>query len=87
MNIDEIKAGGLPEHVAVIMDGNGRWAKNRNLIRTYGHTEGLKRAKEIAKAVTKPEISKLEFTSTGDAATYLKENMKENDTVLVKASN
>ena len=44
-------------------------------------------SKEIAKAVTKPEISKLEFTSTGDAATYLKENMKENDTVLVKASN
>lgn len=44
-------------------------------------------SKEIAKAVTKPDISKLEFTSTGDAAAYLKENMKENDTVLVKASN
>ena len=42
---------------------------------------GLITAKEIAKAVTKPEISKLEFTSTGDAATYLKENMKEIDLI------
>ncbi|MBQ0038917.1 MAG: di-trans,poly-cis-decaprenylcistransferase [Treponema sp.] len=42
----------LPKHVAVIMDGNGRWAKKRNLIRTNGHTEGLKRAKEIAKAAS-----------------------------------
>ena len=34
------------------MDGNGRWAKNRNLPRTSGHSEGLKRAKEIAKAAS-----------------------------------
>ena len=34
------------------MDGNGRWAKNRNLPRTSGHGEGLKRAKEIAKAAS-----------------------------------
>lgn len=47
INIDS-----LPEHVAIIMDGNGRWAKNRNMIRTNGHTEGLKRAKEIAKAAS-----------------------------------
>ena len=48
----EINRDQLPNHVAVIMDGNGRWAKNRNLIRTNGHTEGLKRAKEIAKAAS-----------------------------------
>ncbi|MCI6441976.1 MAG: undecaprenyl diphosphate synthase family protein, partial [Spirochaetia bacterium] len=48
----EINSDQLPNHVAVIMDGNGRWAKNRNLIRTNGHTEGLKRAKEIAKAAS-----------------------------------
>lgn len=47
MNIDEIKAGGLPEHVAVIMDGNGRWAKQRGLPRTAGHKEGLTSAKKI----------------------------------------
>ena len=48
----EINRDQLPNHVAVIMDGNGRWAKNRNLSRTNGHTEGLKRAKEIAKAAS-----------------------------------
>ncbi len=42
----------VPAHVAIIMDGNGRWAKNRNLPRTSGHSEGLKRAKEIAKAAS-----------------------------------
>ncbi len=37
----------IPEHVAIIMDGNGRWAKNRNKPRFYGHKEGMKRVKEI----------------------------------------
>ena len=48
----QINRDQLPEHVAIIMDGNGRWAKKRNMIRTNGHTEGLKRAKEIAKAAS-----------------------------------
>ncbi len=39
----------LPLHVGIIMDGNGRWAKLQNQNRTFGHSEGLKRAKEIAK--------------------------------------
>lgn len=47
MNIEEIKAGGLPEHVAIIMDGNGRWAKQRVLARSQGHKEGLNSAKRI----------------------------------------
>ncbi len=37
----------IPEHVAIIMDGNGRWAKNKNKPRFYGHKEGMKRVKEI----------------------------------------
>jgi len=40
----------LPEHVAIIMDGNGRWAKSRNLPRFRGHLEGVKRVEEIAYA-------------------------------------
>lgn len=36
-----------PAHVAIIMDGNGRWAANRNLARTEGHRQGLKTAKRI----------------------------------------
>ena len=42
----------LPAHIGIIMDGNGRWAKQRGQIRTAGHEEGLKRAKEIAKAAS-----------------------------------
>lgn len=38
---------GLPRHVAIIMDGNGRWARSRNLSRTSGHEAGLKKVREI----------------------------------------
>ena len=37
----------IPEHVAIIMDGNGRWARHRGLSRIEGHKEGIKRVKEI----------------------------------------
>jgi len=39
----------VPRHVAVIMDGNGRWAQSRGLSRTQGHLEGVKRVEEIIK--------------------------------------
>ena len=32
----------IPNHVAIILDGNGRWAKNRGFSRTEGHKEGVK---------------------------------------------
>ena len=37
----------LPRHVAVIMDGNGRWAKGQGMLRTAGHTAGVKTLKNI----------------------------------------
>ena len=37
----------IPKHVAFIMDGNGRWAKERGLARTAGHRQGVQRVKEI----------------------------------------
>jgi di-trans,poly-cis-decaprenylcistransferase len=40
------------QHIAVVMDGNGRWAKNKGMPRTAGHTEGLKTVKKIVKAVS-----------------------------------
>jgi undecaprenyl diphosphate synthase len=40
----------LPKHVAIIMDGNGRWAKKRHLPRIAGHREGLKTVRRIVKA-------------------------------------
>ena len=42
----------LPLHVAITMDGNGRWAQLRKLPRTSGHDEGLKTAKRIVKAAS-----------------------------------
>ena len=43
----------LPEHIAIIMDGNGRWAKKRSLPRTAGHAAGSKKFKEIARYCNK----------------------------------
>ena len=40
----------VPKHVAIIMDGNGRWAKSRNLPRFSGHVEGVKRVEEVIDA-------------------------------------
>lgn len=42
-----------PLHVGIIMDGNGRWAQKRGLVRTAGHKEGLEAAKRIVKACAK----------------------------------
>ena len=47
--LTEIKSAQIPAHIAIIMDGNGRWAKQRNLPRTSGHKEGLEVAKKIVK--------------------------------------
>jgi undecaprenyl diphosphate synthase len=41
---------GLPKHIAIIMDGNGRWAELRGVPRTEGHRRGAQRAKEIIEA-------------------------------------
>lgn len=39
----------LPKHTAIIMDGNGRWAEGKGLIRTAGHTAGVDTLKQILK--------------------------------------
>ncbi|MDX1624461.1 MAG: isoprenyl transferase [Gemmatimonadota bacterium] len=49
--LDEIRSrGDLPRHVAVIMDGNGRWAKRRHKPRIFGHRAGMKRVRETIEA-------------------------------------
>ena len=45
-----IDVSALPVHIGIIMDGNGRWAKQRNLPRTSGHKEGLTAAKAVVSA-------------------------------------
>ncbi|HLR41075.1 MAG TPA: polyprenyl diphosphate synthase, partial [Virgibacillus sp.] len=42
----------IPDHVAIIMDGNGRWAKKRGLPRIAGHKEGMDVVKEIVIAAS-----------------------------------
>lgn len=43
-----IDKNNIPKHIAIIMDGNGRWAKKRNLPRIAGHKEGMSTVKRIA---------------------------------------
>ena len=40
----------IPNHVAIILDGNGRWAKAKKMPRNYGHTMGAKNVERICKA-------------------------------------
>ncbi|QKY69055.1 isoprenyl transferase [Lentibacillus sp. CBA3610] len=46
---EEPELDNIPKHVAIIMDGNGRWAKNRGLPRVAGHKEGMDVVKKVAK--------------------------------------
>jgi len=47
---DQIDTNKVPRHLAVIMDGNGRWAKKRGLFRTKGHENGAKAVKRVVEA-------------------------------------
>ena len=47
--IANVKRKEIPKHVAIIMDGNGRWAKKRNLPRVAGHHEGMKTVRKITR--------------------------------------
>jgi undecaprenyl diphosphate synthase len=49
----------LPRHVAIIMDGNGRWARSRNLPRPMGHREGVKAVRRTVKACRESGIEVL----------------------------
>ena len=49
----------LPRHVAIIMDGNGRWANGRGLLRNAGHTAGVKTLKKILKTAVNLQLEAL----------------------------
>ena len=57
--IEENKLKKIPTHVAIIMDGNGRWAKKRNMPRVKGHYEGMQTVKKITKYASKLGIQYL----------------------------
>ncbi len=49
----------LPRHIAIVMDGNGRWAQQRSLPRTAGHREGAKAVRRIVQACSERDIEVL----------------------------
>ena len=49
----------LPKHIAIIMDGNGRWAAAQNQPRTFGHQAGVKAVKEVVRACSELKIKYL----------------------------
>lgn len=59
MALDRFKGAEVPTHVGIIMDGNGRWAKKRGLPRKFGHREGAKTFRKIARHAKKIGIKYL----------------------------
>jgi undecaprenyl diphosphate synthase len=53
---EQIDSNKLPSHVAIIMDGNGRWARHRGLDRIFGHQQGVNAVREIIEAAAELEI-------------------------------
>ena len=58
-NLDQIDLKRVPKHVAIIMDGNGRWAKKRGLLRVFGHEKGAKAVRETIEAAGKTGVTHL----------------------------
>jgi undecaprenyl diphosphate synthase len=50
------ESGDVPRHVAIIMDGNGRWAKKRFLPRVGGHRKGVESVREVVKACAQQDV-------------------------------
>ena len=56
---DRVDRDRLPRHTAIIMDGNGRWAEGRGLLRTAGHTAGVDALKQVLKVAIDLELPAL----------------------------
>ena len=54
-----IDLNNMPKHIAIIMDGNGRWAKSKNLPRSIGHKNGVKSVRLISEECSKLKIKYL----------------------------
>lgn len=57
--IEDINNQNLPDHLAIIMDGNGRWAKKQGKLRVFGHENGVKRVRETVENCAKIGIGYL----------------------------
>lgn len=54
--LDKIDAARVPAHIAIIMDGNGRWAKERSMERSAGHVEGVNTVRRITEAASEAGV-------------------------------
>ena len=52
-DLTDIDLNNIPKHIAIIMDGNGRWAKAQGKVRTFGHQAGAETLKTIVRAADK----------------------------------
>jgi undecaprenyl diphosphate synthase len=59
MSIENIDKNNLPKHLAIIMDGNGRWAKQKGFLRAFGHENGTKSVKTTVETCAKLGIENL----------------------------
>jgi len=57
--LDRLEPASLPRHIAVIMDGNGRWARQRGLPRVEGHRAGIRAVRDSVEAAARLEIEAL----------------------------
>ena len=57
--LEDLNKDKLPKHLAIIMDGNGRWAKQRGKLRVFGHENGAEAVKRTVEACVKLEIQYL----------------------------
>ncbi|WP_100613349.1 isoprenyl transferase [Confluentibacter citreus] len=57
--VESIQAKKLPKHIAIIMDGNGRWAKQQGMMRTFGHENGAKAVKQVVEGSAELGIENL----------------------------
>jgi len=56
---EKINTNKLPKHLAIIMDGNGRWAKQKGMLRAFGHENGTKSVRETVEATAELGIENL----------------------------
>lgn len=64
--INQIDLGNLPKHIAVIMDGNGRWAKEKGKLRIFGHQHGVESVRQVVEAAVEigiPYLTLYAFSS------------------------
>ncbi|MBP8959586.1 MAG: isoprenyl transferase [Bacteroidales bacterium] len=79
--LEQIDTGKMPQHVAIIMDGNGRWARKHGLERSMGHQEGVKVVREIIKCAAELKLKYLTLYA------FSKENWSRPDSEVAALMN